>query len=71
MEIARNTMKRLLEELGAKRVSKDAAEELSKEVEETITKIVRLALEYARHAGRKTINKEDIKRAIRDFNGRF
>lgn len=66
MEFKRNTFKRILEEQGAQRVSKDAAEELAKITEEAVEKIIKTAAEYAAHAGRKTIMRSDIRAAIKD-----
>lgn len=47
------------------RVSKDAGVELVEELDDLGREIAELALEYAEAAGRKTVRKEDIHRAVR------
>ncbi len=68
MEFKRNTFKRILEEQGAQRISKDAAGELAKITGETVEKVIKTAIEYAKHAGRKTIMRSDVKAAIKDIS---
>jgi len=58
-------MHRLCKKAGAERVSEAAAQELAKVLEEIGVKIAKDALEYAMHAGRKTIKTEDIEIATR------
>jgi len=67
MGISRNTAKRIIENCGASRVSKDAAGELAKIIDDVAERIIKNAKEYAKHAKRKTIIKEDIRRAIKDY----
>jgi len=57
--------KRILQKVGAKRVSEEALVELSSAVEEKIYKIAQEAVLLARHAGRKTILPEDVRLAKR------
>ena len=64
-EIAGAPMHRLCEKAGAERVSDAAAKELGKALEEIGAKIAKKALDYAMHAGRKTIKTENIKIATR------
>lgn len=53
-------IKRILKNVGAVRVSDDAAEELAIILEETGIEIAERAKQLAKHAGRKTIKAEDI-----------
>jgi histone H3/H4 len=69
-EIAVAPMHRLCEKAGAERVSEAAAKELAKALEEIGVKIAKEALDYAIHAGRKTIKAEDIEIATRKVLGR-
>lgn len=64
-EIASAPMHRLCKKAGAERVSEAAAKELAKTLEEIGIKIAKEALDYAMHAGRKTIKTEDIEIATR------
>jgi len=65
IEIAVAPMHRLCMKAGAERVSEAAAQELAKVLDEIGTKIAKEALEYAMHAGRKTIKTKDIEIAAR------
>ena len=60
-------MEKILRKAGAPRVSKDAANELALVLEDIGDIIAKDALEYARHAGRKTILGEDVKLAKKKF----
>jgi histone H3/H4 len=59
------TMHRLCKKAGAERVSEAAAIELARVLEEIGVKISKEALDYALHAGRKTLKTEDIEIATR------
>ena len=52
---------------GAQRVSEKAKEELREILEEIGGKISHQAIIFSKHAGRKTIKKEDIKLAKKSF----
>jgi histone H3/H4 len=65
LELAVAPMHRLCKKAGADRVSEAAAKELAKALEETGVKIAREALDFAMHAGRKTIKSEDIEIAYK------
>ena len=70
LEIAVAPMHRLCKKAGADRVSEAAAKELAKALEEIGVKIAKEALDYAMHAGRKTIKAEDIEIAARKVMGK-
>lgn len=65
LEIAVAPMHRLCKKAGAERVSDAATNELAKTLQEIGVKIAKEALDYAVHAGRKTIKAEDIEIASR------
>ena len=66
MDIAIAPMRRIIKTSGADRVSDDAALALGEVLEEIGKSIATRALEYARHAGRKTVTREDIKLAAKN-----
>ncbi|MGD0451685.1 MAG: histone [Candidatus Bathyarchaeia archaeon] len=70
LEIAVAPMHRLCKKAGADRVSEAAAKELAKALEDIGVKIAKEALDYAMHAGRKTIKSEDIEIAARKVMGK-
>jgi histone H3/H4 len=70
LELAVAPMHRLCKKAGAERVSEAAAKELAKALEEVGTKIAKEALDFAMHAGRKTIKAEDIEIAARKVMGK-
>ncbi|MHC1567372.1 MAG: histone family protein [Candidatus Syntropharchaeia archaeon] len=55
---------RIVRNAGAERVSEDASVALVKILEEYGTKISKEAVELAKHAGRKTVKREDIELAV-------
>ena len=65
VEIPNSAIDRLLRKGGVQRVSKSAIRVLQKELEEYGVKIAVLGNEIASHAGKKTIEGEDILLAIR------
>ncbi len=69
-ELAVAPMHRICKKAGAERVSESAAEELSKVLEEIGIKIAREAIDFAMHAGRKTVKAEDIEIAARKVMSR-
>ena len=64
-ELAIAPMHRICKKVGADRVSEAAAKELAKALEDIGIKISREALDFAMHAGRKTIKAEDIEIATK------
>ena len=71
LKIAVAPMHRLCRNAGAERVSEAAAKELAKVIEDIGVKIAKEALDYAMHAGRKTVKAEDIEIATRKVTGRL
>jgi len=69
-ELAVAPMHRICKKAGASRVSEAAAKALAKELEEVGIKVAREAIDYAMHAGRKTVKAEDIEIASRKVMGR-
>jgi histone H3/H4 len=64
-ELAVAPMHRICKKAGADRVSESAAKELAKVLDDIGVKIAREAMDYAIHAGRKTIKSEDVEIAAR------
>ena len=69
-ELAVAPMHRICKKAGAERVSESAAEELAKVLDEVGVKIAKEAIDYAMHAGRKTVKSEDIEIAARKVIGK-
>jgi len=64
-ELSRAAAWRLCKRAGADRVSRAAARKLAEVLEEVGLKIAREALDYAQHAGRKTVKEEDVEIAAK------
>ena len=58
---------RLIEKVGAERVSDKAGLELAQNLEDIAKKISQKAIVFAEHAGRKTVKSSDIKLACKEF----
>lgn len=65
MALSVAAVERLIRAAGGERVSRSAAEELAKILEEKGMEIAARAVQLARHAGRKTITGDDIRLALR------
>ncbi len=59
-ELATAPMHRICKKAGADRVSETAARELAKVLEDVGVKIAKEAIDFAMHAGRKTVKSKDI-----------
>ncbi len=70
LELAVAPMHRLCKKAGAERVSEAAAKELAKDLETIGIKIAKEALDFAMHAGRKTIKAKDIEIAAGKVMGK-
>ncbi len=57
-------VKRIVKQSGAARVSHGAVEELRDELEDHAHERAREAKEYAEHAGRKTVQADDVKASM-------
>ncbi|HLC63481.1 MAG TPA: histone family protein [Candidatus Nanoarchaeia archaeon] len=55
---------RLMKKAGAERVSEDGAEEFRKHLEEYSVKLGERCWQLAKHSGRKTVKKEDVRLAL-------
>jgi histone H3/H4 len=60
-------LRKLFKRVGAKRVSDEAAKELSKILEERAKLIVLEAKRLSEHSGRRTVMKRDIKMAVKNL----
>ena len=64
-ELSIAPMHRICKKAGASRVSEAASKALAKELDDIGVKIAKEAIDYAMHAGRKTVKAEDIEIASR------
>ena len=62
-DLSLEAMRRLCRKAGATRVGRSAAVELARILEEVGVEIAREAIEYAMHAGRRTVRAKDVKAA--------
>lgn len=69
-EIKVAPMHKLIKRAGAARVSEESAIALGRALEDVGLKVAREAIDYARHAGRKTVKARDIEIAALKVLGR-
>ena len=62
-DLSLEAMRRLCRKAGAKRISKSAAMELARILEEVGVEIAREAIGHAMHSGRRTVRAKDINAA--------
>ena len=63
-------MRKILKDIGAKRVGKEACEELRKHLEKVAIDLLKEAKNLSSHAKRRTVEIEDIKLAWKRLYGR-
>lgn len=68
MEFSIRKMKEVIKEETEKRVSKEAAEEFSQDLEMHGHGVTMKALDYTRADGRITVRAEDVRKAINEVN---
>ncbi len=66
MYISENTIKKILKEAGANRVSATASAELQKHINRMAFALAQKAVRLSRHAKRKTVGISDVKLAAAD-----
>lgn len=64
-ELSCASLERIIRSAGAQRVSASAVAHLSEAMEDYGEKLAREAIGLARHAGRKTVKKEDVRLAAK------
>jgi histone H3/H4 len=69
-ELSYSALERIMRKAGAQRVSESAIEALAQVVEEYGLALSGEAAELARHAGRKTVKREDVRLASRHVTSR-
>lgn len=63
MYISENTIKKILKEAGAGRISADASAEMQKYINKTAFDVAQKAVRLSKHAKRKTVDINDVKLA--------
>lgn len=69
-EIKTAPMHKMIKRAGADRVSEDSANALGDALENIGIKIAKEAIDYAHHAGRKTVKERDIDIAVKKVLGK-
>jgi|YelNatPaOPRAMG01_1025707.scaffolds.fasta_scaffold29332_2 histone H3/H4 len=65
VKIKKNTLLKLARKSGIKRISKEALTEIENFILELTEKVSKKAIEFANHAKRMTVKKEDVELATR------
>jgi histone H3/H4 len=65
VKIKKNTLLKLARKSGIKRISKEALAEIENFILELTEKVSKKAIEFANHAKRMTVKKEDVELATR------
>lgn len=68
MVLSSPPLDRLIRKGGAERVSKEAAQKLADMMEDYGIKISKKAIDFAYEQNRKTVRKEDIRKAIKEMS---
>lgn len=61
-------MYRILKKAGAERVSDESAEELRRVIEDLAGTVAKAAVDMSKHAGRKTVKREDVQLAAKQYS---
>ncbi len=67
-ELPKAPITRICKNCGAERISKDAEALLTKAVEDYTKKLSEAIIDVSKHAGRKTIQPDDIEIVLKHFN---
>ncbi len=67
--LPRAPISRIIREAGADRVSDGATEAMAYHLERFASEVASVAVEFARHAGRKTVTADDVDMAVRVVRG--
>lgn len=67
-EIPKAPVTRIVKSAGAERISKDAEEKIVEAVEAYTTVLAKKVIDIAKHAGRKTIQPEDVELATKKYD---
>lgn len=63
MPVSKSTLKRILKEVGAQRVSDEGVREFASQVNDFAYALAKKAVQLAAHAKRKTVEKSDVELA--------
>ena len=63
-ELSLAGIRRIMRKAGAERVSRDAVEVLRDATEDFVLRVAKVAVELAKHAKRRTVQKSDVRKAL-------